>query len=136
MTGPDLQSCAPTRLVAGPRDDNKPKAGGSLAPHRLYDIGNNRSEPLLRMIDLLETALGKKVIREFRPMQAGDVKDTCADIEAIQRDLGFSRPSRSTRESRGLSGGFGDVERAGPSHRGIKRNVQVRLPAFSMTGRV
>ena len=72
-----------------PPDDHQMKAGGSSAPHRLYNIGNSRSEPLLKMIELLESVVGRKAIREFRPMQAGDVKDTYADITAIQRDLGF-----------------------------------------------
>ncbi len=78
-----------TCLDNPPPDDNRVKAGGSSAPHRLYNIGNNRSEPLLRMISLLEVALGKKALREFRPMQPGDVKDTFADITAIQRDMNF-----------------------------------------------
>ena len=42
------------------------------------------------MVDLLEQSLGRKAIREFLPMQAGDVKDTFADIDAIQRDLGYA----------------------------------------------
>lgn len=73
-----------------PPDDGVEKAGGSCAPHRIYNIGNNRSEPLLRMIELVESSLGRKAIRELLPMQAGDVKDTYADITAIQRDLGFA----------------------------------------------
>jgi UDP-glucuronate 4-epimerase len=46
------------------------------------------------MIDLVEEACGKKAVREYRPMQAGDVRETFADISAIQRDLGFE-PSTS-----------------------------------------
>jgi UDP-glucuronate 4-epimerase len=72
-----------------PPDDGKPKAGGSVTPHRLYNIGNHRSEHLMRMIEVLENALGKRAEKEFRPMQEGDVADTYADIGAIQRDLGF-----------------------------------------------
>jgi UDP-glucuronate 4-epimerase len=60
------------------------------APHRVYNIGNNRSEPLLRLIEVLEHALGKKAIKEFAPMQPGDVKESFADITAIQRDTGFA----------------------------------------------
>ncbi|MBV9929924.1 MAG: GDP-mannose 4,6-dehydratase [Alphaproteobacteria bacterium] len=70
-------------------DDGTEKAGGSRAPHRLYNIGNHRSEELGRMIDLLEEACGRKAERRLLPMQPGDVRDTYADISAIQRDLGF-----------------------------------------------
>jgi UDP-glucuronate 4-epimerase len=70
-------------------DDGAEKAGGSRAPHRLYNIGNHRSEELTHMIDLLEAACGRKAERRLMPMQPGDVRDTYADISAIQRDLGF-----------------------------------------------
>ena len=73
-----------------PPDDGKEKAGGSVNPHRVYNIGNHRSEHLMRMIEVLEESLGKKAQKVFRPMQDGDVRETFADIGAIQRDLGFS----------------------------------------------
>ena len=72
-----------------PADDGREKAGGSTAPHRLYNIGNNRSEPLERVIGLLEDALGRRAIRDPQPMQPGDVPESFADIDAIRRDLGF-----------------------------------------------
>jgi UDP-glucuronate 4-epimerase len=72
-----------------PPDDGTVKAGGSVSPHRVYNIGNHRSEQLGHMIDLIEQACGKKAIRDFQPMQPGDVQATYADISAIQRDLGF-----------------------------------------------
>jgi len=72
-----------------PPDDGQEKAGGSRSPHRLYNSGNNRSEELTRMIELIEQACGRKAERQLLPMQAGDVRDTFADISAIQRDLGF-----------------------------------------------
>lgn len=73
-----------------PSDDGLPKAGGSVAPHRLYNIGNHRSEGLMRMIDLIEAACGRTAVRELHPMQDGDVPETYADISAIQSDLGFN----------------------------------------------
>jgi len=73
-----------------PPDDGAVKAGGSVAPHRLYNIGNHRSEALLDMIGELERAIGRPAIKEFLPMQAGDVVDTYADISAIAADLGFA----------------------------------------------
>ncbi|WP_114952886.1 SDR family NAD(P)-dependent oxidoreductase [Sphingosinicella terrae] len=72
-----------------PPDDGQEKAGGSVAPHRVYNIGNNRSEELTRMIGLIEQACGRKAEKRLLDMQPGDVRDTYADISAIQRDLGF-----------------------------------------------
>ena len=70
--------------------DHPPADGGEQAPpQKLYNIGNNRPEPLLRFIDVLEEVIGRKAIRRLEPMQPGDVKETYADISAIGRDLGF-----------------------------------------------
>jgi UDP-glucuronate 4-epimerase len=79
-------------LDSPPADDGKGKPGGSHAPHRLYNIGNHCSEPLLRLIEVLEQALGRRAVADFRPMSPGDVKDTFADIAPLQSDFGF-RPS-------------------------------------------
>ncbi len=73
--------------------DNPPADGGEGAPpQRVYNIGNHRSEPLMRMIGLIEDALGRKAEIDFQPMQPGDVKESFADIDAISRDLGY-RPT-------------------------------------------
>ena len=69
--------------------DNPPGTANG-APHRLYNIGNNRPEPLMRLIAVLEDSIGTKAEIDFRPMQPGDVKETCADISASRRDLGFA----------------------------------------------
>jgi UDP-glucuronate 4-epimerase len=66
-------------------------------PQTVYNLGNHRSEPLMKFIEILEQAIGKKAIKEFAPMQPGDVKETYADIEASQRDLGFE-PTTSIEE--------------------------------------
>jgi len=68
---------------------DNPPPGDPGPPHRVYNIGNNQSEPLLRMISILEDCLGKKAETIMKPMQLGDVKESFADIEAIRRDLGF-----------------------------------------------
>ena len=73
-----------------PADDGSIKAGGATTPHRLYNIGNHRSEALMDMIGLLEDACGKKAVKDFQPMQAGDVRETFADIDAIASDLGYA----------------------------------------------
>lgn len=73
-----------------PADDGQEKAGGSTKPHRLYNIGNSQSEPLMKVVGLLEEACGRKAVIDFQPMQPGDVPATFADITAIQRDLGYA----------------------------------------------
>ncbi len=72
--------------------DHAPADDGQMAPYRLYNIGNHRSEPLMRYIELIEQALGRKAEYQFEPMQPGDVKETYADIDAIAGDLGY-RPT-------------------------------------------
>jgi UDP-glucuronate 4-epimerase len=73
-----------------PVDDGSAKPGGSTKPHAIYNIGNNRSEKLMRMIEVLEDACGRKAELEMLPMQPGDVPATYADITAIARDMGYS----------------------------------------------
>ena len=63
---------------------------GATPPHRVYNIGNNKPEQLLRMIDVLEDAIGVKAVRSLEPMQPGDVPATYADISAISADHGFA----------------------------------------------
>jgi UDP-glucuronate 4-epimerase len=84
-------------LDSPPADNGEPKAGGSTSPHALYNIGNSRSEDLMRVVELLERETGRKALLSPEPMQVGDVKETFADISAIQRDLGFE-PSTSIDE--------------------------------------
>lgn len=72
-----------------PADDRLEKAGGSFSPHRVYNIGNNRSEELDTLIARIEDACGRKAVRDYQPMQPGDVPATYADISAISGDLGF-----------------------------------------------
>ncbi|MBW6531379.1 GDP-mannose 4,6-dehydratase [Sphingomonas sp. RRHST34] len=75
-----------------PADDGQVKAGGSVSPHRLYNIGNNKAEELETLITLIEEACGQKAIRIDKGMQPGDVPATYADLTAIRDDLGF-RPT-------------------------------------------
>jgi UDP-glucuronate 4-epimerase len=84
-------------LDSPPADDGATKAGGSSAPHAIYNIGNSQSEDLMRVVELLEHATGRKALLDPQPMQVGDVKETFADISAIERDLGF-HPSTSIDE--------------------------------------
>jgi len=77
-----------------PPDDGLVKPGGSTAPHRIYNIGNNKPEALGRLIEIIEDACGKKAERNYLPMQPGDVPATYADISALQQDVGFSPSTR------------------------------------------
>ena len=73
-----------------PPDDGLEKAGGSFKPHRLYNIGNHKSEHLMKVVEILEEQCGKKAEIEYLPMQPGDARQSFADITAISRDLGFA----------------------------------------------
>lgn len=73
-----------------PADDGLPKAGGFTTPHRLYNIGNNRPEPLMELIGEIEKACGTKAQLNLLPMQDGDVHETYADIAAIAGELGYA----------------------------------------------
>lgn len=77
-----------------------PDPGTSYAPYRIYNIGNNRPVELLRFIEVLEECLGKKAVKNLRPMQAGDVPVTCADVDDLMRDVGF-RPATPIDEGLG-----------------------------------
>ena len=69
--------------------DRPPAACDGQPRHRLYNLGNHRSEPLMRFIEVIERACNRKARMEFAPLQPGDVPETFADIEASTRDLGF-----------------------------------------------
>lgn len=68
---------------------DRPPAAGKDARHRVYNLGNHKSEPLLRYIEVIERATNHKAILDLQPLQAGDVPESFADIEASTRDLGF-----------------------------------------------
>ena len=85
----DIVSGVVACLDGAPADNCEVKAGGSCSPHALYNIGNSRSEDLMRVVDLLEQETGRKALLDPKPMQVGDVRETFADISAIERDHGF-----------------------------------------------
>lgn len=86
----DIVSGVVACLDNPPPDDGTVKAGGSVSPHRLYNIGNHRSEELMHMVQLIEQSVGRKAQYDFQELQAGDVPETYADIDAIQSDLGYA----------------------------------------------
>jgi UDP-glucuronate 4-epimerase len=69
--------------------DSPSPAYSTTAPYRLYNIGSNSPVELLRYIEVLEQALGRKAIKQFLPIQPGDVPQTFADVSALARDIGY-----------------------------------------------
>jgi UDP-glucuronate 4-epimerase len=63
--------------------------GTSSAPYRIFNIGNSSPVTLLRYIEAIESALGKKALKEFLPLQAGDVPDSFADVTELERSVGY-----------------------------------------------
>ncbi len=86
----DIVTGVVAALDKPPLDDGLVKPGGSAKPHRIWNIGNNRSEELMRLIEVIEQACGTKAITEMHPMQPGDVHATFADISAIADETGFA----------------------------------------------
>jgi UDP-glucuronate 4-epimerase len=70
--------------------DRVPAKGADGVQHRVYNIGNHRSEPLLRFIQVLSDALGQKAEMRLLPMQMGDVKETFADISELSSEYGWA----------------------------------------------
>jgi UDP-glucuronate 4-epimerase len=77
-----------------------PDPGTSAAPYRLYNIGNHNPVELMRLIEVLEEALGRKATKNFLPIQPGDVPATYADVDDLIRDVGF-KPETSIEEGVG-----------------------------------
>ncbi len=73
-------------------DPKNPDPASSNSPYRIYNIGNNNPVNLSEYIEAIEECLGKKAIREFFPLQPGDVPDTFADVSDLIKDFNF-KPS-------------------------------------------
>lgn len=69
--------------------DKVPSDRDQVVPHRLFNIGNNHPENLLRFIEVIEKAVGRKAVLKFEPMQLGDVQETYADITESQHELAY-----------------------------------------------
>jgi UDP-glucuronate 4-epimerase len=61
----------------------------SKAPYRVFNIGNNEPIALMTFIESIEKAAGKVADKNYMPMQAGDVPATFADIDSLQKEVGF-----------------------------------------------
>ncbi|WP_334357983.1 MULTISPECIES: NAD-dependent epimerase [unclassified Bradyrhizobium] len=78
--------------VGQPGLDGIQDPGSSIAPWRIYNVGNNKPQELMLVLDILEQELGRKANKEMLPMQPGDVPTTYADVDDLVRDVGF-RPA-------------------------------------------
>lgn len=68
---------------------NSPDQLASIAPYKLYNIGNNSPVELMRFIDVIEQTLGTPAQKNLLPMQPGDVLCTYADVDDLIEDVGF-----------------------------------------------
>jgi UDP-glucuronate 4-epimerase len=69
---------------------NPPYPDEDGVPYRIYNIGNHRPEKLMDFIATLEACIGREAIKDFYPMQPGDVYQTYADVTDLRNDFGFS----------------------------------------------
>jgi len=98
------------------RPGEVPDPGSSSAPWRIYNVGNNKPEELLRVVALLEQELGRKAERELLPMQPGDVPMTYADVSDLARDVDF-RPATSLEDGiRSFAAWYRDYHAAVPAN--------------------
>ena len=74
-----------------------PDPGTSLAPWRVYNIGNSRPVELMDYIAALEKALGKTVNKEFLPLQPGDVPDTYAEVDDLAEQFNY-KPNTTVQD--------------------------------------
>lgn len=81
-------------------DGNAPDPGTSYAPYKIYNIGNNSPVELSEFIRAIEEKAGRTAIKEYLPMQAGDVPRTYADVDDLMRDVGF-KPDTSISDGIG-----------------------------------
>jgi UDP-glucuronate 4-epimerase len=70
----------------------QPDPATSFAPYRIFNIGNNNPVELMKFIEIIETKLNKKAIKNFLPLQDGDVPETYADVEDLMKEVDF-KPS-------------------------------------------
>ena len=74
-----------------------PDSATSYCPWRIFNIGNNRKEKLMRYIEVLEACLGQQAEKNFLPLQDGDVPVTFANVDDLVREIDF-KPDTSIEE--------------------------------------
>ena len=75
-------------------DAYHPDPSYSKAPYKIFNIGNNKPVELNHFIESIEKALGKKAIKNLLPLQPGDVVETFANVDQLQKEVGF-KPATS-----------------------------------------
>jgi UDP-glucuronate 4-epimerase len=70
-------------------DPLSPDPGSSYCPYRVYNIGNSSPVELSHFIETLEAVIGRSAVKNYRPLQAGDVVSTYADVTALEDAVGF-----------------------------------------------
>ena len=90
-----IQDVIPTGIDGGFKNDDP---GRSSAPYRVYNIGNNQPVKLMDFISAIEKACGKEAIKNYLPMQAGDVYATYADVDDLMKDVDF-KPTTTIEET-------------------------------------
>ena len=78
-------------------DSNSPDPATSLAPWRVYNIGNSSPVELIDYIDAIENALGKKAIKKLLPLQPGDVPDTYANVDDLVQQFNY-KPATTVQD--------------------------------------
>jgi UDP-glucuronate 4-epimerase len=92
-----------TRVIDNPPEGNpgwdgkNPDPSCSKAPYRVYNIGNNNPVKLMDFIEAIETKLGRKAEKNMKPLQAGDVPATYANVQGLMKDLGY-KPETSIKD--------------------------------------
>ena len=81
-------------------NSDSPDSGSSKAPWRVYNIGNNAPVKLLDYIAAIENELGVKAIKELLPLQPGDVPDTYADVDDLEKEFNY-KPSMQVKKGVG-----------------------------------
>ncbi len=84
-------------VLGAPPSMQKARDSQATAPHRIYNIGNNKPVTLAHFVETIENACDVKAIKRLLPMQPGDVPTTFADIEDLRHDINFS-PSTPLEE--------------------------------------
>jgi len=90
-----------SRVIAHPPEHSVAAESGGVylsnARYKIYNLGNHRPVDLMRFVELLEQAIGKRAWKAFLPMQPGDVQCTYAQMDDLYRAVGF-RPTTSLEE--------------------------------------
>ena len=92
-----LRCCDKPAIANAAFDPLNPDPATAAAPHRVFNIGNSKPTELLRFIAVMEEALGREAIKDFQPIQPGDVMETAADTQALENWVNF-KPSTSIEE--------------------------------------